>query len=135
MGSLAASHSKTYRKGHFSFICSLHCKIHPHHNIIFLIQIGLRRKQIKLPEIFFCLLYLHNDQHAFRCCTGKAILRCIITTGYGSHSGSMTICVCGGHQFHGILQSKGLINLFFPENSSVRHRLFFIPFQCLIPDT
>ena len=123
MCSLAAANSKAQGKRHSSVIRNAHCKIHSHHNVIFLEKLRFCREKIKLPEIFFRRLHFHNDQHSFWCGSRKILLRKIISSRNSSHSGSMAIRIHRGHNFQRISGSQCLINILFPEDTTIRHFL------------
>ena len=131
---LAAANPKTHRKGQLPVICCAHCEIHPHHNIIFLKKLRLRRKKIKLPEIFFRLLYFHHDQHGFWRRPGKVFFWKIISSCHSRHPGSMSVGICRRYNFQGIFRCQRPVNVILPEHSAIWH-LCPVSLQSLIPDT
>ena len=122
-------------QGHIVFCCTAKHIGNRKHDIIFLVNLRLIRKKVKITQIFFCRFQFYDHQNGFRCCPGKILLWYCLSCCYGSHPCTMTTDISYRYQVIRIFCHQCLINLFsgiFPsKGNSVR----IFSRHILVPDT
>ena len=95
-----------------------------HHDIIFLIRVGIFSYKEEISQVLFGRLQFDNSDVTVWRGAGKTSIVGFATGRNGSQHGSVTVCVCSGNQFARTFRTEGCVDLVFCILCSIAGRKY-----------